>query len=121
MAFIIALASAPIQAIALGIENMEQIEENEIDTGYEIDKDVFLVEEDLSKRGQFEKHYLCSDGTYVSVTYPEAIHYLDDNGKRSIIADSPIRFQIWSRKRTRRVLCDDRRGGCRQYYRNYNL
>ena len=81
MAFIIALASAPIQAIALGIENMEQIEENEIDTGYEIDKDVFLVEEDLSKRGQFEKHYLCSDGTYVSVTYPEAIHYLDDNNK----------------------------------------
>lgn len=81
MAFIIAFASAPIQAIALGIENMEQIEENVVDTGYEIDKDVFLVEEDLSKRGQFEKHYLCSDGTYVSVTYPEAIHYLDANNK----------------------------------------
>ena len=81
MAFIIAFASAPIQAIALGIENMEQIEENVVDTGYEIDEDVFLVEEDISKRGQFEKHYLCSDGTYVSVTYPEAIHYLDANNK----------------------------------------
>ena len=79
MAFIIAFVSAPIQAIALSIEKMEQIEDNVIDAGYEIDKDVFLVEEDLSKRGQFEKHYLCSDGTYISVTYPEAIHYLDDN------------------------------------------
>lgn len=79
MAFIIAFVSAPIQAIALSIEKMEQIEDNVIDAGYEIDKDVFLVEEDLSKRGQFEKHYLCSDGTYISVTYPEAVHYLDDN------------------------------------------
>ena len=40
---------------------------------------VFAVEEDQTKRGQFEKHYLCSDGTFVSVTYPEAVHYLDDN------------------------------------------
>ncbi len=81
MALIISFASIPIQAIAIGIDNMEQIEENVIDTGYEIDKDVFLVEEDISKRGQFEKHYLCSDGTYVSVTYPEAIHYLDADNK----------------------------------------
>lgn len=80
MAFIIAFVSAPIQAIALDMENAQQIEENIIDTSCE-NKDVFLVEEDLSKRGQFEKHYLCSDGTYVSVTYPEAVHYLDANNK----------------------------------------
>ena len=79
MAFIIAFVTLPIQAISLDIENLDQIEETVINTGNERDNDVFLVEEDLSKRGQFEKHYLCSDGTYVSVTYPEAVHYLDDH------------------------------------------
>lgn len=70
-----------MQAIAIDDANADIINENTIEYGYEIDKNVFIVEEDISKRGQFEKHYLCSDGTYVSVTYPEAIHYLDDDNK----------------------------------------
>lgn len=86
MAFMVALVGMPLQAIALGLENIELIDstvnDNTIDeTVSESEQEVFIVEEDLSKRGQFEKHYLCSDGTYVSVTYPEAIHYLDANNK----------------------------------------
>ncbi len=81
MAFMIVFVSAPMQAIAFDDANADTINENTIEYGYEIDKNVFIVEEDISKRGQFEKHYLCSDGTYVSVTYSEAIHYLDDDNK----------------------------------------
>ena len=89
-----AFVAIPIQAIAQNIEtnntNEEEIletESNEFDfideinapIGQEISDGVFIVQEDVSKRDQFEKHYLCSDGSYVSVSYPEAIHYLDEN------------------------------------------
>lgn len=81
MAFIIAFIAMPTQAIALYIDDSEVLEENiVIENNSEVEQaEVFIVEEDTSKRGQFEKHYLCSDGTYVSVTYPEAVHYLDNN------------------------------------------
>ena len=42
--------------------------------------EVCIVEEDLSKRGEYEKHFLCSDGTYIAVTYAEPVHYLDADG-----------------------------------------
>ncbi|MDL2287440.1 RICIN domain-containing protein [Eubacteriales bacterium OttesenSCG-928-G02] len=44
-------------------------------------EDVYILEEDISRRGMFEKHYICSDGTYTAVTYAEAVHYQDENGK----------------------------------------
>lgn len=43
-------------------------------------RDVFVSAEDVSKRGEFEKHYLLSDGSFVAVTYSEAVHYMSDNG-----------------------------------------
>lgn len=81
MAFIITFIAMPTQAIALYIDDSEISEENiAVENNVEVEQaEVFIVEEDTSKRGQFEKHYLCSDGTYVSVTYPEAVHYLDSN------------------------------------------
>ena len=40
-----------------------------------------VLAEDVSKRSEYEKHYLRSDGTYVAVSYNDAIHYKDDNGE----------------------------------------
>lgn len=37
--------------------------------------------EDISRRGDFEKHYLLSDGSFVAVSYAEAVHYRDSNGE----------------------------------------
>lgn len=37
--------------------------------------------EDISRRGDFEKHYLLSDGSFVAVSYAEAVHYRDANGE----------------------------------------
>jgi len=85
MAFMVAFVTMPVQAIALGLEEIGKMgatatDNSLIETG-DGEQDVFIVEEDRTKRGQFEKHYLCSDGTFISVTYPEAIHYLDDNNQ----------------------------------------
>ncbi len=42
---------------------------------------VLVMAEDISKRGEFEKHYLCSDGTFIVASYAEAIHYKNENGE----------------------------------------
>jgi len=52
--------------------NIENISENKKD-------EKLIVEEDTSKRGEFEKHFYCTDGSFVAVSYPEAIHYEDGN------------------------------------------
>ena len=82
MSLVMIFVTLPAQAIVLDNENADtsELPEQVVSNGGDsVKQDVFIVEEDVSKRGQFEKHYLCSDGTYVSVTYPEAVHYLDAN------------------------------------------
>ncbi len=37
-----------------------------------------IVEEVVSLRGEYEKHFLCEDGTYLVATYPEPVHYAQD-------------------------------------------
>ena len=39
-----------------------------------------ILYEDETKRGEFEKHFVCSDGSYVATTYPEQVCYLDEDG-----------------------------------------
>lgn len=45
------------------------------------DSTVYVLAEDNTKRTEFEKHYYCSDGTFVAVTYPEAVHYQNEQGE----------------------------------------
>ena len=40
-----------------------------------------IVEEDVSKRGEYEKHFICKDGSYIAATYPYAVHEKDENGE----------------------------------------
>ena len=35
----------------------------------DISNEVYIVDEDITKRGEYEKHFLCSDGTYRAVTH----------------------------------------------------
>ena len=51
-------------------------------------EDIYILAEDTTKRGEFEKHYLCSDGRFVAVTYPEAVHYQDESGEWADIDNS---------------------------------
>ena len=33
-----------------------------------------IIAEDITKRGETEKHFICDDGSYIAVSYPEAVH-----------------------------------------------
>ena len=91
MACLVTMTSVPVHIVSSEADDGQSIAadastdntnidiDNQSGIGEYTDTDVFIVEEDVSKRGEFEKHYLCSDGTYISVSYAEAIHYLDDN------------------------------------------
>ena len=39
-----------------------------------------ILEEDTSKRGEFEKHFICDDGSYIAISYPQAVH-MEQGGK----------------------------------------
>ena len=52
--------------------------------------EVTVVCEDESKRTAFEKHYLLSDGTYYAVSYAEAVHEQDEQGKWVDTHSAPV-------------------------------
>ncbi len=60
------VSSFPLQALSLGtLSATDSVSDSE-------SSDIFVVEEDITKRGEYEKHFLCSDGTYRAVTYAVA-------------------------------------------------
>ena len=40
-----------------------------------------IVREDASKRGEFEKHFVCEDGSYIAAGYPFPVHELSESGE----------------------------------------
>ena len=40
-----------------------------------------IVSEDENKRGEFERHYLTGDGSYIAVSYSDPVNYQDENGE----------------------------------------
>ena len=48
-------------------------------------KGVYLLSEEKERRAEYEKHYVTSDGKFIAVTYPEQVHYRDNNGVYSDI------------------------------------
>lgn len=47
-----------------------------------------IIKEDVSKRGEYEKHFLCDDGSYIAVSYPEPVHM--QRGKQWVDAELPL-------------------------------
>ena len=45
-----------------------------------LDKEIYVLGEDISKREESAKHFRMSDGSYIAVQYEEPVHYLDENG-----------------------------------------
>ena len=39
--------------------------------------DVTILYEEISLRQEHTKHFVCSDGSYLAISYPEPVHYLD--------------------------------------------
>ncbi|MBQ7779627.1 MAG: hypothetical protein IJ404_03945 [Clostridia bacterium] len=72
----LSMLAAPFSIYAVGIGEAT-------DTSVQIaesDSDIFVSAEETSRRGEFEKHYLLSDGSFAAVSYAEAVHYKNDNG-----------------------------------------
>ena len=38
-----------------------------------------ITEEDTTKRVEYEKHFLCDDGSYMAITYPQPVHIWQDD------------------------------------------
>ncbi|HBL85457.1 MAG: hypothetical protein A2Y17_06055 [Clostridiales bacterium GWF2_38_85] len=84
---IMILSSIPASALTvLSNDNINSIE----NTSEKEESEKLIVEEDTSKRGEFEKHFYCTDGSFVAVMYPEAIHYKD--GEEWIDVDNTLTY-----------------------------
>ena len=71
----LSLAFTPFSLYAIGINDNSEIISDQIQSD-----NVFVSVEETSRRGEFEKHYLLSDGSFAAVSYAEAVHYKNDNG-----------------------------------------
>ena len=73
------ISCLPVNIIAASSEAdlTEKTDENEelIDELLE----PIIVEEDISKRGENEKHFLCDDGSYIAITYSDKVHEIVNN------------------------------------------
>ena len=90
LAGILTFSSLPISVMAENISISQETNEDTSEESLATDEDVFIIQEDTTKRGEFEKHYICSDGTYVVASYAEAIHYKDDNGNWIDVDNRPM-------------------------------
>lgn len=95
LALILAFSSLPLSVIAENTisfydKNQVILDQNFTTETTDESDNVFIVQEDTTKRGEFEKHYICSDGTYVVASYAEAIHYKDDNGEWADVDNRPV-------------------------------
>jgi len=69
IAIIMILPVVPLDYIsAEDIKPLEKLDYSE---------EVYVIAEDTTKRGEFEKHFVLSDGSLVAVVYPESVHAMD--------------------------------------------
>ncbi len=83
----LSLISAPFSLYAVEISETK----DETPLTIEAESDVFILAEEQSQRGEFEKHFLMSDGTVLAASYPEAVHYKE--GKEWTEIDNSLSFE----------------------------
>ncbi|MBE6642640.1 MAG: DNRLRE domain-containing protein [Ruminococcaceae bacterium] len=71
--------SANVYALTDGAEKTTETDTDAAEVEEVVSEDAELLEpiivsEDVSKRGENEKHFICDDGSYIAVSYPEAVH-----------------------------------------------
>jgi len=73
---------------------------SELDSGNaslsEIDKDIVPLEEDVSLRDAFTKHYIDPDGSRHAIIFPEQVHYFD--GDEWVDIDNTLTYDSNSKK-----------------------
>lgn len=89
LAVLMILLSVPCVVIEADAEKLPSEIPAESETVFK-KAEAYIIQEDTTKRNEFEKHYICSDGTYVVASYAEAIHYKDDNGNWIDVDNRPM-------------------------------
>lgn len=74
----------PVQTFATQNGNTEPSEQLESAAS------VTVVGEEITLRGEDEKHFRLSDGSYLAVTYGTPVHYMDNSGNWQDIDNRPI-------------------------------
>lgn len=97
MTIAITLTSLPITAFSIPLASDEKVSYETNDISQYISKDVYVMAEATEKRGEFEKHYFLSDGSMVAVSYPEAVHYINESGKWEDV-DNTISYDSKSKR-----------------------
>lgn len=82
--------SCPLQAIAYYTPQVDQTVSTPSETEPLDLAEVEILSEDISKRGESQKHFKLSDGSFVAVQYSEPVHYSDEDGKWLDIDNSLI-------------------------------
>ena len=95
LALVLAFSSLPVSVIAETVTSSQDDNQVIFDQNFTTETtnesdNIFIVQEDTTKRGEFEKHYICSDGTYVVASYAEAIHYKDDHDEWVDVDNRPV-------------------------------
>lgn len=49
-----------------------------------------ILMEDVSQRNEFEKYFICSDGTQIASIYQEQIHYFDEKLNAWVDSDNSL-------------------------------
>ena len=89
LAVLMILLSVPCVVIEADAERLPSEIPAESETVFK-KAEAYIIQEDTTKRNEFEKHYICSDGTYVVASYAEAIHYKDDHGNWIDVDNRPM-------------------------------
>lgn len=80
------LSETPIENTGEAVIQADSSENASCSTEYEVLP--VIIEEDNSKRDEYEKHFLCDDGSYIAVSYPEPVH--TKQGKQWVDATFPL-------------------------------
>lgn len=83
LAFAMVFTSSLVTTYALNEKQKNNIEV------MSINRESVIIDEEESLRGEFEKHFLCEDGSYIVATYPNPVHY-KENGEWKEINNSLI-------------------------------
>ncbi len=82
LVIMLVFAAISPQIFATVTEQYEIYPEEPIPEQYiQQNEDVYVVEEDLTQRGEYEKHFLCSDDSFVAVSYPNSVHFKNKNNQ----------------------------------------
>ena len=67
-----------LQSVPVGFIGVAENGESGNGNGLYSSEGVYLLCEEMERRGAFEKHFITSDGKFIAVSYPEQIHYVDE-------------------------------------------